>query len=48
VDVKQRCSQDVFVARFDGRKMQADLHAALTIALYPLLRPKTEELALVV
>jgi hypothetical protein len=48
VDVKQRCSQDRFVAMIDGREMQADLHAALTIALYPLLRPKTQELALVV
>ena len=39
VDKRQRKRQDRFVARVDGRVMQADLHAALTIALYPLLRP---------
>ena len=39
VDKRQRKTQDRFVARVDGRVMQADLHAALTIALYALLRP---------
>ena len=33
VDKAQRKSQDRFVSWFDGRAMQADLHAALTIAL---------------
>ena len=39
VDKKQRKSQDRFVAHRDGKVWQADLHAATTIALYPLLRP---------
>lgn len=38
VDARQRKQQDEFVARVDGRRMHADVHAALTIALYPLLR----------
>ena len=38
VDKKQR-KGEVFTASTDGRKMDADLHAGLTIALWPLLRP---------
>ena len=38
VDKKQR-SGETFVAKADGRRMHADLHAALTLALWPLLRP---------
>ena len=42
VDKAQRKSQDRFVSSSDGRAMQADLHAALTIALYALLKSKTD------
>jgi hypothetical protein len=40
VDGKQR-KGEVFTARRDGRKMHADLHAGLTLALWPLLRCNT-------
>lgn len=39
VDKKQR-KGSLFRASVDGREMQADLHASLTLALWPLLRPK--------
>ena len=41
VDAKQR-SSEVFKARTDGWQMHADLHAGLTLALWPLLRPRAE------
>jgi hypothetical protein len=40
VDKKQRRTQDRFVGQ-NGVSQQADIHAALTLALYPLLRPKS-------
>ena len=39
VDSKQRRGE-VFTSRVDGRQMNADLHAGLTLALWPLLRPR--------
>jgi transposase len=38
VDGAQR-NGEIFRARIDGRQRHADLHAALTIALWPILRP---------
>lgn len=39
VDKAQRRG-DAFVARADGRKRHADMHAAQTLALWPILRPR--------
>jgi hypothetical protein len=41
VDARQR-SGELFKARRDGWQMHADLHAGLTLALWPLLRPRAE------
>lgn len=38
VDARQRRGE-VFRARLDGWSMHADLHGALTLALWPLLEP---------
>jgi transposase len=43
VDNKQR-KGEVFKASKDGRRMDADIHASLTIALWPLLRPNLSQL----
>ena len=43
VDKKQR-KGEVFKARVDGRQMNADLHAGLTLALWLLLRPQDASL----
>ncbi len=45
-DVRHSCVDggqrrgEMFTARADGRKMHADVHAALTLALWPILRPR--------
>jgi len=41
VDARQR-SGELFKARADGWRMHADLHAGLTLALWPLLRPRMQ------
>jgi hypothetical protein len=42
VNKKQRRTQDRFIGQ-NGIAQQADIHAALTLALYPLLRPKSQQ-----
>jgi len=41
VDARQR-SGELFKARTDDWRMHADLHAGLTLALWPLLRPRVQ------